>query len=292
MNQWLWVLFGLIILSGIILDVTPKTIPHEQGSMQLYICPYNNCTKVFLEHMHAHSLCAFFDMSEAFSTQAHLKNTSVIVHTSRERGLMHHKFCVDDQTVIAGSFNPTLFGELYNNNNVLVINSSLLAKNYENEFRNLAEQGIHSTPHPKIMLSGILLQNYFCPRDHCKEHVAELLAHANESIYFMTFSFTDHGLADILIQKSKTLSVQGVMEKRQVSKYSVYDSLVKNSIAVTLDTNPHSMHHKVFVIDKSIVITGSYNPTENGDAYNNENILVIHDSSLANAYLDEFARLT
>ena len=51
------------------------------------------------------------------------------------------------------------------------------------------------------------------------------------------------------------------------------------------------MHHKVFIIDNETVITGSYNPTSGGDERNDENMLIIHDKSIADAFLREFGNL-
>ena len=54
------------------------------------------------------------------------------------------------------------------------------------------------------------------------------------------------------------------------------------------DNNSYSMHHKVFIIDDKIVITGSYNPTKSGTSKNDENVLVIYSSEVAEKYLEEF----
>ena len=51
------------------------------------------------------------------------------------------------------------------------------------------------------------------------------------------------------------------------------------------------LHHKVFIIDEEIVITGSFNPSMNGDTRNDENILIIHDQDIAEKYLQEFGYL-
>ncbi|HLD04135.1 MAG TPA: phospholipase D-like domain-containing protein [Candidatus Nanoarchaeia archaeon] len=51
------------------------------------------------------------------------------------------------------------------------------------------------------------------------------------------------------------------------------------------------MHHKVFIIDNEIVITGSYNPTAGGDAKNRENILIIHNTNIAAQFIIEFERV-
>ena len=51
------------------------------------------------------------------------------------------------------------------------------------------------------------------------------------------------------------------------------------------------MHHKVIIIDDSIVITGSYNFTANAETQNDENILVIHSPDIAADYLKEFEKI-
>ena len=51
------------------------------------------------------------------------------------------------------------------------------------------------------------------------------------------------------------------------------------------------MHHKVFIIDNETVITGSMNPTGNGDKYNDENILIIRNKEITGRFLQEFANV-
>jgi phosphatidylserine/phosphatidylglycerophosphate/cardiolipin synthase-like enzyme len=48
------------------------------------------------------------------------------------------------------------------------------------------------------------------------------------------------------------------------------------------------MHHKVIIIDKAIVITGSYNFTNSAANYNDENVLIIHSHEVAAMYMKEF----
>jgi len=48
------------------------------------------------------------------------------------------------------------------------------------------------------------------------------------------------------------------------------------------DTN-NFMHNKVMIIDDKVVITGSYNFSENAEA-NDENMLVIESDAVAGAY--------
>jgi phospholipase D len=133
---------------------------------------------------------------------------------------------------------------------------------------------------------------YFCPEDNCKEHVLNVLENANNSILFMTYSFTDNDIGNVLVKKYKQgLKVKGIFEKSQDSKYSEYYKLKDNRIDVRFDKNKYYMHNKIFIIDEEIVITGSYNPTRNGDENNNENLVIIYDKNIAKKYVDEFNKL-
>ena len=51
------------------------------------------------------------------------------------------------------------------------------------------------------------------------------------------------------------------------------------------------MHHKVFVLDGTTVIFGSFNFSANADRDNDENCLIVDDPGLAGAFAGEFERV-
>jgi len=62
-------------------------------------------------------------------------------------------------------------------------------------------------------------------------------------------------------------------------------------LPVRLDKNKNRMHHKVIIIDKRRVLTGSYNFSKSANKRNDENILMIDNKKIAKEYLKEFYRL-
>ena len=60
---------------------------------------------------------------------------------------------------------------------------------------------------------------------------------------------------------------------------------------VLRDGNEGLMHHKVMIIDKSIVVMGSYNFTNSAETKNDENLLVIYSEEIAAQFLAEFQRV-
>jgi phosphatidylserine/phosphatidylglycerophosphate/cardiolipin synthase-like enzyme len=133
---------------------------------------------------------------------------------------------------------------------------------------------------------------HICPRECTPEIVADIIDSADESVFFMVFSFTDQTIADALIRaKDRGITVAGVMEKGQNSKYSQYKNLQDAGVDVRWDKNRAYMHHKVFIIDRKTVITGSANPSGNGYTKNNDNILIIRSPAVAEEYYEEFTLL-
>lgn len=132
---------------------------------------------------------------------------------------------------------------------------------------------------------------YFCPEDECQTHLIEKIGKAEKSIYFLVYSFTDNEIADELLGKiGEGVIVRGFFDKSQNSKWSVYPELEEKADVQVYGKGV--LHHKVFIIDNETVVTGSYNPTQNGNENNDENMLVLHDKRIAASFLAEFNSLS
>jgi phosphatidylserine/phosphatidylglycerophosphate/cardiolipin synthase-like enzyme len=316
----MFVLFVLVFFIGCSkMQVTGeiRDIPSEtMEDMSVYFCPQDDCEQVLIDVIDSATKsvhCALFDLDlkdlinvigkKSYSVEVKLvvdneNYGSIIgpgVRKDTSSQFSHNKFCVVDGKVITtGSMNPTDNGADKNNNNLLVLYSKYLAINYEDEFKELWNGSFGkggSVEYPVIYLNGHEIENYFCPEDNCAKKIASELRSASKSIYFMAFSFTNEEIADAILFNDKAV-VKGLFEKRgSGSKYSQYNRLKDFGIDVKLDTNGFTMHHKVFIIDERIVITGSMNPTGVGDGKNDENVLIIHDKTVARKYIEEFERL-
>lgn len=276
---------------------------------QAYFCRTENCTGLMLGYIGNAStvVCAFYDLDEqkiisALSQKGALLLVDHKVQGSELAGIaykrgppgrqMHHKFCVlDSSVVITGSTNPTRRGLNYNDNNLVVLKSETIAENYLREYRTIVS-GKASRTRPRAVIEGVLVENYFCPRDCSPATITGLIEGAEESVFFMTFSFTNDEIGSAIARAhERGVHVEGIFEKSQASKYSEYAMLREIGVDAALDTSPYNMHHKVFIIDRETVVTGSMNPSNNGIYKNFENILIVHDADFAASFLDEFARI-
>lgn len=240
------------------------------------------------------------DNLEADEVQA-LVEAGIPVRDDQNPGLMHNKFVViDRQEVWSGSMNWTITDGYRNNNNLLRLRSQRLAQDYTAEFEEMFSAGRFgegspaNTPYPALTIEGTPVQVCFAPEDGCLAQVLEQVRAARQEIVFLAFSFTSDELAQALVEMSgRGVQVSGVMEADQVvsNQGSEYEALRAAGLDVRRDGNPRNMHDKVIVIDRRIVITGSYNFSRSAEIRNDENLLILENPEIAKAYQDEFEKL-
>lgn len=218
-------------------------------------------------------------------------------------GTMHHKFIVlDGAAVWTGSMNFTPSDAYRNNNNVLYLQSTRLAQNYTTEFEEMFVQGAFgpastaNTPHPVVTVDGARVENYFSPDDGAAARIRAALEAAQTSIHFMAFAFTRADFAETLLAKSAAgVEVRGVFETRQIAAGAeqAWRLLTEGGLAdnVRQDGNRYNLHHKVFIVDRAVVVTGSYNFSNNAENNNDENVLILHQPDIAAAYFAEWERV-
>ena len=90
------------------------------------------------------------------------------------------------------------------------------------------------------------------------------------------------------------IDVRGVFETRgSNTSYSEYPSMKAMAIPVMQDTNKYILHHKVIIIDGKIVITGSFNFSQNAATTNDEKLLILDgNTAIAQLYTEEFQRVS
>jgi phosphatidylserine/phosphatidylglycerophosphate/cardiolipin synthase-like enzyme len=225
-----------------------------------------------------------------------LRNFGVARKDTIAKGLMHNKFCIIDEKIVwTGSYNPSNYS-VYENNDAVVIQSKEIANIYTEEFKKLWDsRSIASEENNdrRIKVSGdTSIEVYFSPEDNlvALSRILEVLANAKNNICFAQFTITHPEIAKILIKKSKEgIAVKGIMEYEQIASYSKYPNFEIMNMNVRKDKNySFAFHHKFFIIDENIVITGSLNPTKAGFGKNRENVLIIQSTEVARKYLEYF----
>jgi phosphatidylserine/phosphatidylglycerophosphate/cardiolipin synthase-like enzyme len=109
----------------------------------------------------------------------------------------------------------------------------------------------------------------------------------------MTFSFTLDEVGQALLDRAENgVSVEGVFEVTgSRTSFSELPRLLCAGLPILQDGNPYILHHKVFIIDDELVLTGSFNISSNATEDNDENMVIIRDADLAAQYIAEFGRV-
>jgi phosphatidylserine/phosphatidylglycerophosphate/cardiolipin synthase-like enzyme len=238
------------------------------------------------------------DAEEGHGQFAMLQQAGIEVKDDARSALMHNKFWIFDQQLVwTGSTNATINDMMRNNNNVIVMENPEVAAIYEREFAELwAGQSGPTSPstvdQQTTVIDGTPVQIYFASEDEAVAHLAPLVEKAQHRVRFMAFSFTDGALGGALLARAQAgVDVQGIFETRgSETEFSQLSPLFCADIPVRQDGNPGTFHHKVFVIDDDIVITGSLNFSANADNSNDENVIVLQQRDIATLYLAEFDR--
>ncbi|MFH0874441.1 MAG: phospholipase D-like domain-containing protein [archaeon] len=283
-------------------NATKKEVVENNISVDVFFCPREGCLEIIMPFVKTSKeiKCAFYDLDlPTLIEELKAKGADVVIedstfsgdfNTGYSKALMHNKFCIFDSKIVwTGSMNPTERDNYFNNNNIIIVHSLKIAKNYLDEFNEL-KNNIYGkgdgVEYPIVLSDNLVVENYFCPEDNCKLHVINALKTAEKSVIFLTYSFTDRDIGNLLYNKNiEGKLVRGIYEKKQISEYSTYEDLKDYT---KIDTNPYNLHHKFFVIDNKTLIAGSYNPSRNANEYNDENVIIIHDEAIARRYADEF----
>ena len=127
---------------------------------------------------------------------------------------------------------------------------------------------------------------YFSPHGGCTQAVVDNLNWAEKYALVQAYSFTSKPIAEALIAAHKRgVNVKVLLDKSQLhGKGSRLDMLADAGIPVMIDAKHAIAHNKVMIIDGVTVLTGSFNFTTAAEDKNAENLLVIHDKTVARKY--------
>ncbi len=132
----------------------------------------------------------------------------------------------------------------------------------------------------------------FSPGGGATDSIVDVINGAKSEILVEAYSFTSVPIAKALVYAHRRgVHVEAVLDKSQrTEKYSSADFLVNMGIPTYIDSAHAIMHNKVMIVDRSTIITGSFNFTKAAEERNAENLLIIRSKDLANAYIREWEK--
>lgn len=127
----------------------------------------------------------------------------------------------------------------------------------------------------------------FSPGGDCANHIITAIDQAKTEIKIQAYTFTSANIARALLAaQARGVAIEVIFDKSQLTnKYSPVTFFKNNNIPVYIDDAHAIMHDKIIIIDKQIVITGSYNFSRAAEERNSENVIFVRSESIASQYL-------
>ena len=218
-----------------------------------------------------------------------------------QNAIMHNKFfIIDDNTVITGSANISITDiSGFNTNDILIIKSPEIAQIYKQEFEQMYDKKFHNKKakiknNENILLGNSIVSVYFSPQNNIINSVIiDLINEAKIYIYVPMFVITHKKVSQALADAaSRGIDVRIILDATNANnKYTTHELLRKANVLVKTENFAGKMHSKSLIIDDKYLVTGSMNLSKRGNNINDENVLVIENSTIAKYYKEFFLYL-
>ena len=149
---------------------------------------------------------------------------------------------------------------------------------------------ISLSSHASSLTLNAPAQVYFSPNGGTTQAIIKEISDARSEILVQAYSFTSSPIAKALVDANKRgVKVEAILDKSQKKdSYTEATFLSNMKIPTYIDSKHAIAHNKIMVIDKTTVITGSFNFTKAAEEKNAENLLIIKSKDLAKTYIDNW----
>jgi phosphatidylserine/phosphatidylglycerophosphate/cardiolipin synthase-like enzyme len=131
------------------------------------------------------------------------------------------------------------------------------------------------------------IEIYFSPNGGSTDAILKQINTAKRAVLVQAYWFTSVPITKALVEAHKRgVAVQVILDlSRTQMDNTQAQVLVENGVPTFVDDQHTTAHSKVMIVDGEVVITGSFNFTEQSEKENVENLLVIHDKAIAAKYV-------
>lgn len=158
------------------------------------------------------------------------------------------------------------------------------------EFLDVFTQLISEAMVPRRRISECM----FFPSKENEAKLVEYLKLATKELELCIFTLTNNLLASTLLHlvEEKHVNVRIISDDANMAHMGSDIETLATKIPIRTDRDLFAhMHNKYVIIDRRILITGSFNWTGQAVSRNNENVVILEDEELSLKYLADFERL-
>jgi len=133
---------------------------------------------------------------------------------------------------------------------------------------------------------------YFSPNGGCTAAIIDTINKSKTEILVQAYIFTSEPIGKALLDAHKRgVKVFVILDKSQKKDgYSSVTFFANQGIPTYIDSYHARAHDKVMIIDKEVVITGSFNFSKSAETQNSENVLIIKSTELASLYRENWMK--
>ena len=181
-----------------------------------------------------------------------------------------------------GSDNTDKLKEMINN----------IAKTYQNNFTSY-QTLINFFINTYLNAKPALLECYFFPNQNNERKVVDMFRTCKKTLDLAIFTLTKDSISNAIEEAHKRgVKVRLIADDScSLMLGSDVRKLAAMGVPTKTDKAKYYMHNKVAIIDKSVLVTGSYNWSRQATNYNQENILFFENKDLCEKYTEEYDKL-
>ena len=137
------------------------------------------------------------------------------------------------------------------------------------------------------------VEAWFSPRADCPGRIRSFLAQAKSTVDICVFTITDDRLTSAVLEAhARGVKIRIITDNDKAADLgSDADRFLEAGIQLRVDRTQFHMHHKFAVVDRSLLLNGSYNWTRGAAQSNEENFIITDEKKLVTAFSAAFEEL-
>ena len=181
--------------------------------------------------------------------------------------------------------------------------------------------------YPSVQIGNAQMEFYFSPRHNLERRIVEEIYKAKESIYFSLFVLEDPMISNAILNKADRSSeynvhpitlkphpwektgvvypageeggmvpkvdVRGVFDWTRINYTPYVEMMDEAGLGLSIRKTafqPGTLHHKFIMIDRKVLILGSYNFSQAAETDNDESMFIIRDGALVERFYEDVFR--
>lgn len=205
-------------------------------------------------------------------------------------GVMHNKFLIiDKKQLITGSYNFTSFAENNNYENMVFVYDEQNITSYLNYFETMWKKARDVYSNYKASYNDFST-SLFTMISSIRNTLIKLIDGSQKTIDIAVYSISDEDIYKSLVRaKQRGVKIRIITDRLQATQSTTIKKLYSDGFDIKISNgyNNGVMHNKYAIFDEKIVVTGSFNWSNNAENYNWENLIIL-DKSYVPFFLNNF----